>query len=165
MENGVPGSITTNAATVGTSSRAAETIVQFLPPKTATAKVYGTRTTAPTSVTIDVSRNLSAGVSPYSGPMKSTMTDHRVQTEKPMCSASTDRSRLRRATFAPVSCQKVSSSGSHRSIQRPFLLRAGAVLGAVMTPPRISGAVPRCRPTTCWVPEGREDAFPHCGLE
>ena len=35
----VPGSITTQAATVGTSSSAALTIVQFRPPKRATAKV------------------------------------------------------------------------------------------------------------------------------
>lgn len=90
MEKEVPGSITANAAVVGTSSSPAEMIVQFRPPNTATAKVYGTRTTAPTSVTIDVSRNLSAGVSPYSGPMKSTSTDHMVQTEKPMCSDSTE---------------------------------------------------------------------------
>lgn len=120
-----------------------ETIVQFRPPKTATAKVYGTRTTAPTSVTIDVSRNLSAGVRPYSGPMKSTSTDHRVQIEKPMCSDRTEKSRLRRAIFSPFAFQKVSFSGSHSSIQRlPFFVGdggAGAVLGAVMTPPRWSG--------------------------
>jgi len=140
VENEVPGLITTNAAIVGMSSRLAETIVQFRPPKIATAKVYGTRTTAPTSVTTDVSMNLSAGVSPYSGPMKSTSTDHRVQIENPMCSESTEKSRFRRATFSPFSCQKVSSSGSHSSIQRPPLLGAGAVLGAVMTPPLFSGA-------------------------
>jgi hypothetical protein len=39
VANDVPGSMTTKAATVGTSSRQAETIVQFRPPKTATAKV------------------------------------------------------------------------------------------------------------------------------
>lgn len=148
MSNEVPGFITANAATLGTSSRLAETMVQFRPPKIATAKVYGTRTTAPTSVTIEVSMNLSAGVSPYSGPMKSTITDHMVQIENPMCSESTEKSRFRRATFSPVSFQKVSSSGSHSWIQRPPLLGAGAVLGAVMTPPRFSGAVPRCRTTT-----------------
>ena len=125
----VPGSITVNAATVGMSRRPAETIVQFRPPKIATAKVYGTRTTAPTSVTIEVSRNLSAGVSPYSGPMKSTSTDHMVQIEKPMCSESTEKKRFRRATFSPVSFQKASFSGSQCWIQRPPLLGgAGAVL-------------------------------------
>ncbi len=103
VSNDVPGFITANAATVGTRSRPAETIVQFRPPKTATAKVYGTRTTAPTSVTIEVSRNLSAGVSPYSGPMNSTSTDHSVQIENPMCSESTENTRFRRATFSPVS--------------------------------------------------------------
>lgn len=35
----VPGFITVNAAAVGIRSRPAETIVQFRPPKTATAKV------------------------------------------------------------------------------------------------------------------------------
>lgn len=39
VSNEVPGSITTNAATVGTSSSVADTIVQFRPPKSATAKV------------------------------------------------------------------------------------------------------------------------------
>lgn len=37
--NEVPGSITRNAATVGMSSRLAETTVQLRPPKSATAKV------------------------------------------------------------------------------------------------------------------------------
>ncbi len=128
----VPGSITAKAATVGTSSSPAETTVQLRPPKTATAKVYGTRTTAPTSVTRDVSRNLSAGVSPYSGPMKSTSTDHIVQTENPMCSERTEKNRFRRAVRSPVSRQKVSSSGSQCAIQRPP--------GTVMTPPRCSTA-------------------------
>ena len=49
---------------------------------------------------------------PYSGPMNSTMTDHRVQTENPMCSESTENSRFRFAILPPVRCQKVSSSGS-----------------------------------------------------
>src|SRR5690606_6233710 len=148
----VPGSITANAATVGTSSRAADTIVQFRPPKTATAKVYGTRTTAPTSVTTDVSRNLSAGVRPYSGPMKSTRTDHIVQTEKPMCSDRTEKRRLRRAIRCPVRVQKVSSSGSHCWIQRP--------LGAVIGPPLCSGARTGAARDG---PEGREGAFQCCG--
>lgn len=139
--NEVPGSITTKAATVGTSSRLAETIVQLRPPKIATAKVYGMRTMAPTSVAIETRKNLSAGVRPYSGPMNRTITDHTVQMEKPMCSERTEKMRLRRATFSPVSFQKASFSGSQCSIQRPPLLAAGAVLGAVMTPPRFSGSV------------------------
>jgi hypothetical protein len=113
------------------------------PPKRATAKVYGTRTIEPTRVPMATRKNLSAGVSPYSGPMKSTITDQRVQIENPMCSESTENQRFRRATFSPVSFQKVSFSGSQCSIQRPPLLDAGAVLGAVMTPPRFSGL--RCR--------------------
>ncbi len=129
----VPGSITMNAAIVGTSSMLAETMVQFRPPKRATAKVYGTRTTAPTSVAMEMRKNLSAGVSPYSGPMKSTITDHRVQIENPMCSERTEKNRLRRATFSPVSFQNVSSSGSHCSIQRPPLRGAMLLLGAVIS--------------------------------
>lgn len=39
VPNDVPGSITTNAAMVGTSSMLAAMIVQFRPPKRATAKV------------------------------------------------------------------------------------------------------------------------------
>ncbi len=39
VEKDVPGSMTVNAATVGTSSSPAETIVRLRPPKIATAKV------------------------------------------------------------------------------------------------------------------------------
>lgn len=45
------------------------------------------RSTEPTSVGVDVSRNLSATDSPYFGPMNSTITDHRLQMENPTCSA------------------------------------------------------------------------------
>jgi hypothetical protein len=65
--------------------------------------------------------------------MKSTRTDHNVHMENPMCSDSTEKKRFRRATLSPLSRQKVSSSGSHSSIQRPLRPLAGlAVLGAVM---------------------------------
>lgn len=80
---------------------------------------------APTSVAIETMVNLSAGVSPYSGPMNSTITDHRVQIENPMCSESTEKNRFRRAIFSPVSFQKASSSGSQCSIQRPPCSRRG----------------------------------------
>ena len=52
---------------VGMSSRAAEMMVKLRPPKVATAKVYGSRSTAPTSVGSAVSRNLPAGSMWYSG--------------------------------------------------------------------------------------------------
>ena len=59
--------------------------------------------------------------------MNSTITDHRVQTENPMCSESTENSRLRCAIFRPVRCQKVSSSGSQCSIHRPVIRLRRAV--------------------------------------
>ena len=108
----VPGCMTIAARTVGTSSRAALTIVQFRPPNFATANVYGSRSTAPTSVGTATRKNLPAASIPYSGPMNSTMTDHRVQTENPMCSEITEYSRFRFAIVRPVRCQKASSSGS-----------------------------------------------------
>src|ERR1044072_797097 len=77
----VPGSITTAAATDGTSSMAALMIVQLRPPKRATAKVYGTRRMPPTRVGIATRKNFPAGSTPYSGPMNRTITDHRLQME------------------------------------------------------------------------------------
>ena len=56
----------------------------------------------PTRVGIEPGRTCPAGSMPYSGPMNSTMTDHRVQIEKPMCSERTENSRLRLAILAPV---------------------------------------------------------------
>lgn len=60
----VPGSITTSAATVGASSISALKTVQFRPPKRATAKVYGTRTRAPTRVAAAMRKNFPAGSMP-----------------------------------------------------------------------------------------------------
>lgn len=119
----VPGSITQNAASVGTSRLTALKTVQLRPPKRATAKVYGTRTSAPTRVAVEMRKNFPAGSTPYSGPMNRTITDHRVQMENPMCSESTENQRLRRATRSPFSRQNVSSSGSQVSIQRPAITR------------------------------------------
>lgn len=119
----VPGSITMKAATVGTSRVNALNTVQFRPPNLATAKVYGTRTRAPTSVAVEIRKNFPAGSTPYSGPMNRTITDHRVQMENPMCSESTENQRFRRAIRSPFSFQNVSSSGSHCSIQRPAITR------------------------------------------
>ncbi len=59
-----PGFITKAAVTVGTSSSSALTTVQFRPPNIATAKVYGTRSTPPTSVGIATRKNLPAGSIP-----------------------------------------------------------------------------------------------------
>lgn len=140
----VPGSITQKAARVGSSSDRALTTVQLRPPNSATAKVYGTRTKAPTRVAVEIRKNFPAGSTPYSGPMKRTMTDHRDQTENPMCSESTENHRLRRATRSPDSRQKTSSSGSHCSIQRPAITRLHRGRGVVLPTlgsPRF-GAVP-----------------------
>src|SRR5687768_6351017 len=49
----------------------------------------------------------------------STSTDHRLQIEKPMCSAKIEKNRLRRATRLPVESQKCGSSGRQSSIHRP----------------------------------------------
>jgi hypothetical protein len=105
---------------VGMSRSAALTIVQLRPPNLATAKVYGSRTKAPSAVGRAVSRNLPAGSMPNTGSGRnSTSTDHRLQIEKPMCSEKIEKNRLRRATFLPVDSQNCGSSGRQSSIQRP----------------------------------------------
>jgi hypothetical protein len=114
-----PGLTSTAAGMVGSRSSAALMMVQFRPPKTATASVYGSRSTEPTSAGTAVSRNLPAGSMWYFGPRNSTMTDHIVQIEKPMCSEKMEKMRLRRATRAPVAAQNAGSSGRQSSIQRP----------------------------------------------
>ncbi len=139
----VPGSITQRAARAGTSRLTALNTVQLRPPNRATANVYGTRTSAPTRVAVEMRKNFPAASTPYSGPMNRTITDHRVQTEKPMCSESTENHRLRRATRSPVSRQNAVSSGSHVSIQRPAISRLHGGIG-------VSG------------PDARERAF-RCG--
>src|SRR5881392_2074747 len=78
-----PGLIRIAAGMVGSRSSDALMIVQFRPPKVATAKVYGSRSTEPTNAGTAVSRNLPAGSMWYAGPRNSTMTDHIVQIEKP----------------------------------------------------------------------------------
>ncbi|CAM5279001.1 hypothetical protein STANM309S_02198 [Streptomyces tanashiensis] len=115
----VPGCITVKARPVGSRSSRALKIVQLRPPKRATAKVYGMRISAPTKVAVPIRKNFPAGSTPYWGPMKRTMTDQRLQIEKPMCSERTEKRRFRRAIRSPFSRQKVSSSGSQRLIQRP----------------------------------------------
>lgn len=58
------------------------------------------------------SRNLSPAVKPYTDcGMNSTMTDHMVHTESPMCSAITDQIRFRRATYLLPASQATMSSG------------------------------------------------------
>src|SRR5437016_165184 len=81
-----PGCTRIAAGTVGSSSSDALMMVQFRPPKTATARVYGSRSTEPTSAGTAVNRNLPAGSMWYFGPRNNTMTDQIVQIEKPMCS-------------------------------------------------------------------------------
>src|SRR6478752_4343432 len=161
----VPGSITQKAAQVGTRSDSALTTVQLRPPNSATAKVYGTRTTAPTRVAVEIRKNFPAGSMPYSGPMNRTITDHRDQTENPMCSESTENHRFLRAVLSPVSRQKVSSSGSHFSIQRPAIRRLhkgrGVVLPTLRTPR--FGAVPggdRCATLLSLGPRERGEQGP-----
>jgi len=66
-----------------------------------------------------VSRNLSATLIPYFGPMKSTRTDQTDQIEKPMCSERMENARLRRATTRPVATQNASSSGRQSEIHPP----------------------------------------------
>src|SRR5450755_1799153 len=102
---------------VGISKSRALMIVQFRPPKVATANVYGSRRAAPASVGSAVSRNFPAGSIPHSGPMNSTITDYMLQTEKPMCSEMTENFRLRLAIRAHLSAQNTGSSGRQSSIQ------------------------------------------------
>ena len=59
-----PGSSTTAIMIEGISSSRALTIVQFRPPNMPTAKVYGSRSTAPTRVGNAVRRNFWAGSKP-----------------------------------------------------------------------------------------------------
>ena len=116
------------ASTDGTSSSAALMIVQFRPPNTATAIVYGSRSTDPTSVGIATRKNFPATSRP-NGPfgMNSTRTDHSDQIENPMCSEKTEIHRLRVAILLPIEFQNDSSSGRQSSIQRP-LRRAGVAV-------------------------------------
>src|SRR3954470_17333804 len=108
---------------VGISSTNAENTVQLRPPKVAVASVYGMRRHAPTSVAVAPSRNLSPAEKWYTDSgMNSTITDQMDQTEKPMCSATTDQIRLRRAIFLLPASQAATSSGS-QSVMR-FDMRA-----------------------------------------
>ena len=115
--NETPGSRKIAIRIVGISSSSALMIVQLRPPNMATAKVYGSRSAAPTSVGSAVSRNFRPGRCRTPGPRNSTITDHRLQTEKPMCSESTEKIRLRLAIGAPWRSQKSGSSGRQSSIQ------------------------------------------------
>jgi hypothetical protein len=92
------------------------------------------RTAAPIAAGTVVSRNFWAGVKPHSGPRKSTKTDQRLQTEKPMCSERIEKARLRRATRSPVSAQNVGSSGRQSSIQcgRARVVTVGVAEGVVI---------------------------------
>src|SRR5262249_34744317 len=99
--SGRPGlASSTTVPTPGSSRTNAENMVQLRPPKVAVASVYGMRRHAPTSEAVAPNRNLSAAEKPYTAcGMNNTMTDQIDQIEKPTCSATTDHTRLRRATF------------------------------------------------------------------
>src|SRR4051794_41554357 len=60
---------------------------------------------------------------------KSTSTDHRLQTENPMCSEKIEKKRLRRATFLPVDSQNRGASGRQSSIHLPRRRGGGAAAG------------------------------------
>src|SRR4051812_36259878 len=103
---------------VGISSTNAENTVQLRPPKVAVASVYGMRRHAPTSVAVAPSRNLSPAEKPYTDSgMNSTITDQMDQIEKPMCSATTDQIRLRRAMYLLPASHATVSSGT-QSVMR-----------------------------------------------
>src|SRR4029453_5212108 len=55
----------------------------------------------------------------------STITDHRLQMENPMCSEKIEKNRFRRATFLPVDSQNCGSSGRQSSIHFPDLPDGG----------------------------------------
>src|SRR3954453_23817513 len=120
-------------------------IVQLRPPNFATAKVYGSRTNAPSAVGRVVSRNLPAGSIPKTGSGRnSTSTDHMLQIEKPMCSEKIEKNRLRRAIGRPVVSQNEGSSGRQSSIHLPRF-RGGAVAvasGALVDGGRGGAAMP-----------------------
>src|SRR3954453_3566498 len=96
---------------------------------------------------------------------KSTSTDHRLQTENPMCSEKIEKKRLRRATFFPVDSQNCGSSGRQSSIQCPRPVggadggaatvfsgvlvvsgRVGAAMPTTVARPRFAGVAPREKP-------------------
>src|SRR5581483_2189077 len=91
-----PGLMATAATSVGTRSSSALATVQLRPPNFATASEYGKRSTEPIAAGTAVSRNLPAGSTWYDFPRNSTITDHRLQIEKPTCSENTEKTRFRR---------------------------------------------------------------------
>src|SRR5512139_3041068 len=108
----------------GISSRRALMVVQLRPPNRVTAKVYGSRITAPIRFGSATSQNFwSTEYGNWDAGRATTTTLHSVQTENPRCSAKIELTRLRRATRRPVAAQNDSSSGSQCVVHRP--LRAG----------------------------------------
>src|SRR6476646_7834175 len=108
---------------VGMNSTAALKMVQLRPPNVVTAKVYGNRISeliSPGTATSWKSWSVVNG-KPSAGSLVATMLQI-SQTEKPMCSATIDQIRLRRATNLPVEFQKLSSSGFQSDIQVAFSL-------------------------------------------
>ena len=119
----------------GMTSSVAEIIVQFRPPKTGTANVYGSRRKAPTplgtatshSAWVAVSANPDAAGLPSAPAVICTTTMlHSSHTENPMCSAKIDQIRLRLAVGLPTVPQNSGSSGRQSSIQSAPLVEGGA---------------------------------------
>src|SRR5215471_6806719 len=99
VQNGVSGWLTKYAsARVGMKRTVALKIVQLRPPKVVTAKVYGNRMSEPIKPGTATSWNNWSVVygNPACGSLVATMLQI-SQTEKPICSATIDQIRLRRA--------------------------------------------------------------------
>src|SRR5215203_4741336 len=108
--------------TMGMTSRTALMTVHVRPPKRVTANVYGRRMRAPTRLGRATSQNFWLKVyGKRAGGRATTMTLHSVHTEKPRCSAKTEKIRFRRATRRPVVAQKDGFSGSQSVRQRVFV--------------------------------------------
>src|SRR5829696_3824066 len=125
--NGRSGCVTAHASPRhGTTSRSAEITVQLRPPKIGTAKVYGSRRTAPTPLGTATNHNawlaLSANPDAAALPLGpaiiwTTTMLHNSHAENPMCSAKIDQIKLRRAIGLPTVSQNFGSSGRQSSIQ------------------------------------------------
>src|SRR5258707_14866513 len=95
------------------------------------------------------------------------------QTEKPMCSATIDQMRLRRATALPLVFQYVSSSGFQSEIQVVLLIEdflsasrfpAAAPKTKKPRPRRHAFGQRRCCVVLAWTQEPASSAAPDCDL-
>src|ERR1700730_239191 len=103
------------------NSTAALKILPLRPPKWVHAKVKEKRSRKPISPGTATSWNSSSVEKwkPAAGSLVATMLQI-SHTENPMCSATIDQIRLRRATNLPLEFQNVSSSGFQSEIQVEF---------------------------------------------